>query len=97
MESDPFRTWALLAKCGGGLALFALIAFAKFNMPISTTAEAIRSPAVSAVGSQRNMRAESHRKEVFEERRARFAQLGDQSRLGSKTLAPAEQLSAHLR
>ena len=68
LESEPLRTWVVLAKCGGGLAVIALIALigvgsADDRETIARGKEA-PPPAVQP--------AQAHRQQVFDERRQRF-------------------------
>ncbi len=68
LESEPLRTWAVLAKCGGGLAVIVLVALigagsADDRETIARAKEAAP-PAVQP--------AQAHRQQVFNERRQRF-------------------------
>ena len=68
LDSEPLRTWVVLAKCGGGLAVIALIALigagsADDHEAIARAKEAAP-PAVQP--------AQAHRQQVFNERRQRF-------------------------
>ena len=68
LESEPLRTWVLLAKCGGGLAVIGLIALigtgSSDNHEMIARAKEAPPPAVQP--------AQAHRQQVFNERRQRF-------------------------
>ena len=68
MESEPFRTWAVLAKCGGGLAAIALIAVIGAGSTDDREAISRAKDAARHVAEP----AQEHRRQVFNERRERF-------------------------
>ena len=92
MESEPFRTWAVLAKCGGGLAVIALIAV--IGAGSTDDREAIFR--AKDVAPQATQPAQQHRKQVFDERRARFAGAPSQN-IARETSQRAAPLSSMLR
>ena len=67
IESEPFRSWVMLAKCGGGLAVIVLITVIGAG---STDNPEIISRAKDAA-PYAPQPAQQHRKQVFDERRAR--------------------------
>jgi len=93
MEAEPFRTWAVLAKCGGGLAIVILIAVIGAG---STDDREAVSRAKYATQHARQP-VQEHRKQVFDERRARFAGGAPSHNVASDTSQRAVQLSPMLR
>ena len=91
MESEPFRTWAVLAKCAGGLAVIVLIAV--IGAGSTDDPEAISRAKDAAPHASQP--AQQHRKQVFDERRARFA--GASHNIASETSQRAAPLSSMLR
>jgi len=69
LESEPLRTCAVLAKCGGGLAVIVLIAV----IGAATTDTREATLLAKKVAPRVEKPAQEHRKQVFDERRARFA------------------------
>lgn len=67
LESEPLRTWAILAICGGGLAIIFFIAL--IGSGSNDNREAIARAQQAAPAAQP---AEGHRRQVFDERRQRF-------------------------
>lgn len=89
LESEPLRTWVVLAKCGGGLAVIALIALigagsADDHEAIARAKEA-PPPAVQP--------AQAHRQQVFNERRARFSEGHSPRNVASQPARPANRLA----
>jgi len=98
MGREPHVNWLVLARCGAGLATIALVAFAGLRAPINAAALESRFAPAAAAGTQDHQRPPSqHRKQVFDERRARFG--GDTGRQGIAREAkiPANELPLALR
>jgi hypothetical protein len=81
MESEPFRSWVTLAKCGGGLAALVLIAVIGANERDGREAVS-RAKDIAPHAVQP---AQQHRKQVFDERRARFARGVPDHNIASET------------
>ena len=73
MGKEPVGSWLVLAKCAAGLAAVALIAVIGLGAPINIAAPTLKSAIfAAAAGARAHMRSQPHRKQVFDERRARF-------------------------
>jgi hypothetical protein len=92
MASEPFRTWAVLAKCGGGLAVIVLIAVIGAGSTDDPAAISRANDAAPHVAQP----VQQHRKQVFDERRARFAGGAPSHDIASETSQRAP-LSSMLR
>jgi len=89
LESDPLRTWAVVAKCGGGLAVIVLVvligAGSADNRDTIARAKEAASPAVQP--------AEAHRLQEFDERRQRFNGGNAPRNVAGKLAPPANRLA----
>jgi hypothetical protein len=93
LESEPLRTWLVLAKCGGGLAVIALIALigAGSADDRETIARAKEAPPPAVLPAQ------AHRQQLFNERRARFARSVPSHNIASETSQRAAPVLPMLR
>jgi hypothetical protein len=88
IESEPFRSWVVLAKCGGWLAVIVLVTVIGAG---STDNPEIISRAKNAA-PYAPQPAQQHRKQVFDERRARFARSAPSHNIASETSQRAAPL-----
>ena len=70
MHAEPVRAWMILARCAAGLAVIALIAAIGVSDRVDP---GVAGAAVPAATPRPGQAAQAHRKQVFDERRARFA------------------------
>ena len=89
LDSEPLRTWAVLAKCGAGLAVIALIALigagSADDRETMARAKEAAPPAVQP--------AQAHRQQVFNERRQRFNGGNAPRNVAGKLAPPANRLA----
>ena len=89
LESEPLRTWAVLAKCGGGLAVILLVALigagSADNRETVARAKEAPPPAVQP--------AQEHRQQVFNERRQRFNEDNAPRNVAGQAARPANRLA----
>ena len=93
LESEPLRTWAVLAKCGGGLAVVFLVALigAGSADDRETIARAKEAAPPAAQPEQ------AHRQQVFDERRARFNNHAATRNLADRSAQPADHSPTIIR
>ncbi len=93
MNAEPVHAWMILAKCAAGLAVIVLIAVIGLDAPFDTATGAPTSvAAIAAAGAHANTRSQPHRKQVFDERRVRFAGAAGRRSLASEAVEPANRL-----
>ncbi len=90
---EPVRSPLVLVQCAAGLAVMAVIAVIGLRAPINISAPSLSvATAKAAAGTRENMRAQPHRKQVFDERRVRFAGAAGRRSLASEAVEPANRL-----
>ena len=90
MNAQFENAWLVLARCAVGLAVIALIA-------VIGAADLAAGGSVAAVTSPSAQPAQQHRKEVFDERRARFDGGADPRSVAGVRVRPANRLSTVLQ
>ena len=94
MHVEQGRAWTVLAKCAVGLAVIALIA--AIGAGDSFDQAAGGSPA-AAFTARTGQPAQAHRKQVFDERRARFAGGAGRHRVAGEATEGVDLLPLALR
>lgn len=89
LESEPIRTWAIVAKCSGGLAVIALIALINAGSNENREAVARANEAAPPTGRA----PEKHREQVFNERRQRFNGGNSPRNVAGQPPQPANRLA----
>ena len=83
---------AAIARCAAGLVVIVLIAVAGVVVPINITSSASKPAALTAAADPHGYsRAQQHRKQIFDERRARFEGDAGRRSVASGSLRPAEE------
>jgi len=93
LESEPLRTWAVLAKCGGGLAVVFLVAL--IGAGSADDRETIARAKEAAPPAAQP--AQAHRQLVFNERRARFNNHAPTRNLADRSAKPADRSPTIIR
>lgn len=98
MYAEPLHAWIVLARCAAGLAVIALIAFIGRDAPIDISTHASRPATTAAVaGGVATVRAEPHRKRLFDERRSRHEGGANRNGVAGETVKPANERPLALR
>ncbi len=96
MYQEHVNPAAILAKCAAGLAIVVLLVTmgaSDGRVMDGSAAQGTTPPRAAAAG----MRAEEHRKQVFDERRQRFQSIAEQRSVASQAVEPANQSPVVLR
>lgn len=93
MNGEPAGAWFILAKCAAGLAVTVLIAV----IGASERGDRETGSEVAVVVPPTAQPAQVHRKQVFDERRARFSGGADQRSVAGVAVRPSNRLSTVLQ
>ncbi len=98
MYAVPLHGWMVLAKCAAGLAVIVLIALIGKDASIDASTPTPRPAATAAAaGGGANVRAEPHRKKLFDERRSRYEAGANRNSVAGKAVKPANERPLALR